>query len=123
MSSIGTGYDLAVTTFSPDGRVFQIEYAAKAVDNSGYSLSLKALDRFQLLSALQFLFFLKLFLFCRTVIGIKCKDGIVMVNIYISLWIFTGQHFLFLNFIILFLCGILGCGEANCIENDATWFQ
>ncbi|WRX34592.1 Proteasome alpha-subunit [Theobroma cacao] len=48
MSSIGTGYDLSVTTFSPDGRVFQIEYAAKAVDNSG------------------------------TVIGIKCKDGIVM---------------------------------------------
>ncbi|KAL6009797.1 Phosphoprotein associated with glycosphingolipid-enriched microdomains 1 [Asimina triloba] len=36
MSSIGTGYDLSVTTFSPDGRVFQIEYAAKAVDNSGY---------------------------------------------------------------------------------------
>ncbi|PPS09974.1 hypothetical protein GOBAR_AA10677 [Gossypium barbadense] len=48
MSSIGTGYDLSVTTFSPDGRVFQIEYAAKAVDNSG------------------------------TVVGIKCKDGIVM---------------------------------------------
>jgi 20S proteasome subunit alpha 7 len=37
MSSIGTGYDLSVTTFSPDGRVFQIEYAAKAVDNSGSS--------------------------------------------------------------------------------------
>ncbi|KAH9603911.1 hypothetical protein KSS87_017995 [Heliosperma pusillum] len=48
MSSIGTGYDLSVTTFSPDGRVFQIEYAAKALDNSG------------------------------TVVGIKCKDGIVM---------------------------------------------
>ena len=29
-------YDLSVTTFSPDGRVFQIEYATKAVDNSGY---------------------------------------------------------------------------------------
>lgn len=50
MSSIGTGYDLSVTTFSPDGRVFQIEYAAKAVDNSG------------------------------TVVAIKCKDGVVMVH-------------------------------------------
>ncbi|WVZ68464.1 hypothetical protein U9M48_017399 [Paspalum notatum var. saurae] len=48
MSSIGTGYDLSVTTFSPDGRVFQVEYATKAVDNSG------------------------------TVVGIKCKDGIVL---------------------------------------------
>uniref|UniRef100_A0A0E0FUR5 Proteasome subunit alpha type n=1 Tax=Oryza nivara TaxID=4536 RepID=A0A0E0FUR5_ORYNI len=45
---IGTGYDLSVTTFSPDGRVFQVEYATKAVDNSG------------------------------TVVGIKCKDGIVL---------------------------------------------
>ncbi|CAM6030951.1 unnamed protein product [Sphagnum balticum] len=48
MSSIGTGYDLSVTTFSPDGRVFQIEYANKAIDNSG------------------------------TVVGIKCKDGVVL---------------------------------------------
>ncbi|KAI9112945.1 hypothetical protein K1719_016059 [Acacia pycnantha] len=29
------GYDLSVTTFSLDGRVFQIEYAAKAIDNNG----------------------------------------------------------------------------------------
>ncbi|CAM6034602.1 unnamed protein product [Sphagnum compactum] len=48
MSSIGTGYDLSVTTFSPDGRVFQVEYANKAIDNSG------------------------------TVVGIKCKDGVVL---------------------------------------------
>jgi 20S proteasome subunit alpha 7 len=65
MSSIGTGvrrhlrndarprltllqYDLSAATYSPDGRVFQVEYAVKAVDNSG------------------------------TVLGIRCKDGVVL---------------------------------------------
>ncbi|KAL0487665.1 proteasome subunit alpha-3 [Acrasis kona] len=48
MSSNGTGYDLSVTTYSPDGRLFQIEYAQKAVENSG------------------------------TVIGVACKDGVVL---------------------------------------------
>jgi len=48
MSSIGTGYDQSTTTFSPDGRVFQVEYATKAVDNSS------------------------------TAVGIRCKDGVVM---------------------------------------------
>jgi 20S proteasome subunit alpha 7 len=47
MSSIGTGYDLSASTYSPDGRVFQIEYANKAVENSG------------------------------TAIGLRCKDGVV----------------------------------------------
>merc|ERR1711871_582131 len=44
MSSIGTGYDLSTTTFSPDGRVFQIEYAGKAVDNSGTAVALRCKD-------------------------------------------------------------------------------
>jgi hypothetical protein len=83
MSSIGTGYDLSVTTFSPDGRVFQIEYAAKAVDNSGSSLShTKSID-FSFFLFLGFILFRGCFLLivsCRTVIGIKCKDGIVMVS-------------------------------------------
>ena len=52
MTSIGTGYDLSASTYSPDGRIFQVyivhplcltitdqmiqvEYAAKAVENSG----------------------------------------------------------------------------------------
>lgn len=47
MSSIGTGYDLSASQFSPDGRVFQVEYAHKAVENSG------------------------------TAIGLRCKDGVV----------------------------------------------
>ncbi|KAI9199277.1 nucleophile aminohydrolase [Polychytrium aggregatum] len=48
MSSIGTGYDLSSSTYSPDGRIFQVEYAMKAVENSG------------------------------TVIGIRAKDGVVI---------------------------------------------
>ncbi|KAK7084654.1 Proteasome subunit alpha type-3 [Halocaridina rubra] len=48
MSSIGTGYDLSASQFSPDGRVFQVEYAQKAVENSG------------------------------TAIGLRCKDGVVL---------------------------------------------
>uniref|UniRef100_A0A8C3Q0C4 Proteasome subunit alpha type n=1 Tax=Chrysolophus pictus TaxID=9089 RepID=A0A8C3Q0C4_CHRPC len=43
----GRGYDLSASTFSPDGRVFQVEYAMKAVENSS------------------------------TAIGIRCKDGVV----------------------------------------------
>ncbi|EKX72951.1 proteasome subunit alpha type, putative [Theileria equi strain WA] len=34
MAGIGAGYDLSVSTFSPDGRVFQVEYATKAVDTA-----------------------------------------------------------------------------------------
>mmetsp|Transcript_8312 Transcript_8312/g.25994 ORF Transcript_8312/g.25994 Transcript_8312/m.25994 type:complete len:260 (-) Transcript_8312:53-832(-) len=48
MASTGAGYDLSPTTFSPDGRIFQVEYATKAVENSG------------------------------TVIGIRCADGVVV---------------------------------------------
>lgn len=48
MTSIGTGYDLSNSVFSPDGRNFQVEYAVKAVENGG------------------------------TAIGIKCKDGVVL---------------------------------------------
>ncbi|MBW0522319.1 hypothetical protein O181_062034 [Austropuccinia psidii MF-1] len=48
MTSIGTGYDLSASTYSPDGRIFQVEYANKAVENSG------------------------------TVIGLRFKDGIVL---------------------------------------------
>ncbi|OWB62523.1 hypothetical protein B5S31_g5432 [[Candida] boidinii] len=50
MTSIGTGYDLSNSIFSPDGRNFQVEYASKAVENAGTSL------------------------------GIKCKDGVVLAT-------------------------------------------
>mmetsp|Transcript_4738 Transcript_4738/g.7142 ORF Transcript_4738/g.7142 Transcript_4738/m.7142 type:complete len:260 (-) Transcript_4738:27-806(-) len=48
MSSVGSGYDLGCNIYSPDGRVFQIDYAGKAVENSG------------------------------AMIGLKCKDGVVI---------------------------------------------
>lgn len=44
MSSIGTGYDLSAHQFSPDGRVFQVEYANKAVDNSSTALAIRCKD-------------------------------------------------------------------------------
>ncbi|XP_044256020.1 proteasome subunit alpha type-3 [Tribolium madens] len=44
MSSIGTGYDLSASQFSPDGRVFQVEYAMKAVENSGTVIGLRGKD-------------------------------------------------------------------------------
>ncbi|KAI7277790.1 proteasome core particle subunit alpha 7 [Hortaea werneckii] len=47
-TSIGTGYDLSNSVFSPDGRNFQVEYATKAVENGG------------------------------TAVGIRCKDGVVL---------------------------------------------
>lgn len=34
--AIAQQYDLSAGTFSPDGRIFQVEYAKKAVENSGY---------------------------------------------------------------------------------------
>jgi len=48
MSATGAGYDYSVSTYSPNGRVFQVEYAGKAVEKSG------------------------------TAIGIRCKDGVVL---------------------------------------------
>ena len=48
MASSGSGYDLSASTFSPDGRIFQVEYATKAVENAG------------------------------TVLGMKCTDGVVL---------------------------------------------
>ncbi|KAI9856911.1 MAG: hypothetical protein M1824_005065 [Vezdaea acicularis] len=44
MTSIGTGYDLSNSVFSPDGRNFQVEYAVKAVENGGTCVGLRCSD-------------------------------------------------------------------------------
>lgn len=44
MSAIGTGYDLSASQYSPDGRVFQVEYAKKAVDISGNIIAIRGKD-------------------------------------------------------------------------------
>jgi len=44
MASIGTGYDLSASTYSPVGRVFQVEYAYKAVENAGTAIALRCKD-------------------------------------------------------------------------------
>lgn len=44
MTSIGTGYDLSNSVFSPDGRNFQVEYAVKAVENGATSVGIRCQD-------------------------------------------------------------------------------
>jgi len=44
MSGIGTGYDLSCTSYSPDGKIFQIDYAGKAVDSSGTAIGVRVKD-------------------------------------------------------------------------------
>lgn len=44
MSATGAGYDLGANIFSPEGKVFQVEYAQKAVENGGAVLGLTCAD-------------------------------------------------------------------------------
>jgi len=44
MSGMSTGYDLSCTSYSPDGKVFQVEYAGKAVDNAGTAVGIRVKD-------------------------------------------------------------------------------
>ncbi len=50
MSSTGAGYDYSPTVYSPDGRMYQAEYAQKAVENAG------------------------------TAVGVRCRDGVILAT-------------------------------------------
>lgn len=41
MTSIGTGYDLLNSIYSPDGHNFQVDYAVKASENGGTSIGIR----------------------------------------------------------------------------------
>ncbi|KRY47616.1 Proteasome subunit alpha type-3, partial [Trichinella britovi] len=43
-SNSNSGYDLSAATFSPDGRIYQLEYANKAVNNSHTCVAIRGLD-------------------------------------------------------------------------------
>ena len=70
-------YDYSCGTFSPDGRIFQLEYATKAVENSGYVTRMGAIDDCNCFELHGDKFLMYTFYF-RTSIGIRCCDGIVM---------------------------------------------
>ncbi len=40
----GTGYDITVSQFSPEGRIFQVDYATRAVDNAGTAVAVRGKD-------------------------------------------------------------------------------
>jgi len=44
MSSNGAGYDQSVTTFGPNGKVYQVDYAMKAVEKSGLTMGVRCVD-------------------------------------------------------------------------------
>lgn len=44
MTGSAAGYDLSVSTFSPDGRLYQIEYIYKAINNNNMAMCLECKD-------------------------------------------------------------------------------
>ena len=41
---MSSGYDFSVSTYAPDGQIFQVEYAKKAIENAPMSIAIKCKD-------------------------------------------------------------------------------
>ena len=72
--SLNLQYDLSASQFSPDGRVFQVEYAQKAVENSGLAIPWYTMIYVDHLT-IQYNSMNRL---DRTVIALRGKDGVVL---------------------------------------------
>jgi len=44
MSAVGSGYDLSCATYGPDGKLFQIDYALKAVEGFGLGVGIRGAE-------------------------------------------------------------------------------
>eukprot|EP00948_MAST-09A_sp_MAST-9A-sp1_P000943 g943.t1 len=79
MAGIGAGYDYSAGTYSPNGRIFQIEYAAKATANSGTVVAFIAEDETVVVAAEQI---------CHSPLLVKGKSNrLFKVNPYCAIGI------------------------------------
>lgn len=89
-------YDLSASQFSPDGRVFQVEYASKAVENSGTVIGLRGKNGVVL--AVEKLITSKLYEPASNKRVFNVDKHIGMVNIIFLLDYSIGKYYAWLHF-------------------------
>lgn len=80
---LSSQYDIYSSTYSPDGRIFQIEYANKAVENSGYvPVTDRQWTEFHKVHCSLCEIAMRINVpddsICRTAIGLRVKGGVVL---------------------------------------------
>ena len=86
MTSIGTGYDLSASTYSPDGRIFQVCTASTSAlivfltfNTRTGGICEQSSRQFWVSIWLAFLLRTLIVLLCRrTAIGLRVRDGVVL---------------------------------------------